>query len=950
MKNKKIMFILSCFIFLSFLYSSEFEKSYAQHTQLKNESIFKHLHWRCVGPEFQGGRISSIKGHPRNPYTLYFSAGSGNLWKTTNNGTTWQSLFDNEATFAIGDIAISQSNPEIIWIGSGEELMARSSYAGTGVYKSTDAGKTWKNMGLNDSHHIGRIVIDPHNPDIVYVAAMGHQYTFNTERGLFKTSDGGKTWEKVLYIDEKTGVVEVTLDPSDSNVVFAAAWQRDRKAWNNVECGPGSGIYKSSNGGKNWKKLTNGFPEGKYVGRIGLAIAASNPNVIYALLDNQEPQPTSPKQKTSQKTKGLEIVDLEKMSSEKFLKIDEKKLESFLRENLVPEEYTATVVKDMIVKKELTPQSLAKYLLDSYADRKLHETNIKGGEVYRSDDKGENWKKVSQEYFQDFFNTYGYSFCDIRVSPDDEDNIYILGIRMLASKDGGKTFWHIGGKKNVHVDHHALWIDPKNPDHIVNGNDGGLNFSYDRGKTWEKINNIPIAEFYTISYDMAKPYNIYGGTQDNGSLFGPSNHIPEQGVPDPWIHLGSGDGFFVFPDPKIPNIVYFEYQFGALLRKDLSTGKVKNIMPKTKIGEPSLRCNWMTPFIISKYNHLTLYFGAQKLYKSLNQGDKWYCISPDLTTNPGPEKQGDVTFGSISTISESPLQPGLIYVGTDDGNIQVTRNDGATWEKINNGLPRKWVSRVTASMYDKATVYAALTGYRDDDFNCYLYRSTDFGKSWISLKANLPNESVNVIREDPANKNILYAGTDLGAYVSIDKGNSWFSIMNNLPTSSVHDLVIHPRENELIIGTHGRGAYILDAKPIQTFMEKTSGKKAYLFDVRPVTLPVARENGEWAFEKHRNAFIYYYLDSPQDVEILISTEEEKDNKEKKKPKEKVIKKLTGTSDKGINCAIWDLTFIGGTELGTGFASFGQFVKPGTYTVRITVGKNTLTGKIEVINP
>ncbi|UCH98185.1 MAG: glycosyl hydrolase, partial [Candidatus Aminicenantes bacterium] len=386
-----------------------------------------------------------------------------------------------------------------------------------------------------------------------------------------------------------------------------------------------------------------------------------------------------------------------------------------------------------------------------------------------------------------FFSTYGYSFCDIRVSPDDENQIYILGIRMLASKDGGKTSWHIGGKKNVHVDHHAMWINPNNPDHLINGNDGGLNFSYDRGKTWQKINNIPIAEFYTISVDMAKPYNIYGGTQDNGSLFGPSDHIPEHGVPDPWKHLGGGDGFFVFVDPEDSNTVYFEYQFGALLRKNLSSGKTKNIMPKTKIGEPALRCNWMTPFIISQHNHLTLYFGAQKLFKSLNRGDTWHCISPDLTTNPGPEKQGDVTYGTITSISESRFQPGLMYVGTDDGNIQVTHNDGITWEKINTGLPRRWVSRVIASGYDKATVYAALTGYRQDDFKCYLYRSMDSGKTWTSIRSNLPDESVNVIREDPKNENILYVGTDLGIYVSIDKGNTWYSLCNNLPTTPVHD-------------------------------------------------------------------------------------------------------------------------------------------------------------------
>jgi photosystem II stability/assembly factor-like uncharacterized protein len=952
MRNNLLFLFLLCFICSGSLPSTEYKEttpalqSFAVHMQLKEQSIFKHLKWRCAGPEFQGGRISSIGGHPENPFIIYVSAGSGNLWKTINNGTTWEPIFDHESTFAIGDIAVSASDPNIIWVGTGEELMARSSYAGTGVFKSTDEGKTWQNMDLHDSHHISRIVIHPHNPDIVYVAAMGHQYTFNEERGLFKTSDGGKTWEKVLYINEKVGVTEVVLDPEDSNTVLAAAWERDRKAWNNVESGPGSGLYKSTDAGKTWEKLTNGFPDGKYVGRIGLAFAASNPNVIYALLDNHEPKPIEKKEESPKK--GLKIIHLEKMSLEEFLKIPLEELETFLRDNRVPIKYTAARIREMVIKRQLTPQMLAQYLLDAYADRKLHETNVKGGEVYRSNDKGENWEKVSQEYFEHFFSTYGYSFCDIRVSPDDENQVYILGIRMLASKDGGKTFWHIGGKKNVHVDHHAMWIDPKHPDRLINGNDGGLNFSYDRGKTWEKIENIPIAEFYAISVDMRKPYNIYGGTQDNGTLFGPSDHIPEQGVPDPWKHLDGGDGFFVFPDPEDSYTVYYQFQFGALLRKDLSTGKTKNIMPQTQIGEPALRCNWMTPFIISPHNRFTLYFGAQNLFKSLNRGDTWYCISPDLTTAPGPEKQGDVTYGTITTISESVFQPGVIYVGTDDGNIQVTHNDGVTWEKISSALPRHWVSRVIASKYDKATVYAALTGYRQDDFRCYLYRSPDFGKTWTSIRGNLPDESVNIVREDPKNENILYVGTDLGIYVSIDRGNNWYSLCNNLPTTPVHDLIVHPRDNELVIGTHGRGAFIMDVEPLQTFIEKTSHKTAHLFDTRPVNLPIPRENGEWAVEKHRDAYIYYYLEKPQEkVEIVVLEEDKNSSKDKTNKQDKVIKKLDGTNDRGINCALWDLTFEGGTELGKEFATSGQYVKPGTYTVRISVGKNILTGKIEV---
>lgn len=941
-----IIFILIPFIFsFSFLFCRDMTlehpslsplDSFSIHVRMKEESIFKGLEWIPVGPEFQGGRISSIAVHPRNPYIIYIAAGSGGLWKTSNNGTTWQSIFDNQSTFAIGAIAVSNSHPDTIWVGSGEDLMARSSYAGTGVFKSTDAGKTWKNMGLHDSHHINRVVIHPQNPDIVYIAVMGHEYTFNPERGLFKTSDGGLSWEKILYINDKTGVTDVILSPENPDTIFAAAWERDRKPWNNVESGPGSAIFKSIDCGKTWKLLSHGFPTGPYVGRIGLAASISNPNVIYALLDNQEPKPQKEEQSKQEPTSGLKIITVKQMSAEAFLNIKDEELEVFLRSNLVPAEYTAASIKKMIQSNELTPEKLGQYLLDSYADRKLHETDIKGGEVYRSNDQGETWQKMNQEYLESFFSTYGYSFCDIQVSPDDENQVYVLGIRLLASKDGGKTFYHIGGKKNVHVDHHDLWINPAHPDHLINGNDGGLNFSYDRGETWQKINNIPIAEFYTISYDMAVPFNIYGGTQDNGSLLGPSDHIPEHAVPDPWKHIGGGDGFFVAVDPDDAKTVYYEFQFGALIRKEGSAYPEKNIMPRTKIGEPPLRCNWMTPFIISHFNRFTLYFGAQKLYKSLDRGDSWYCISPDLTTSPGPQQQGDVTYGTITTISESPLQPGLIYIGTDDGNIQVTRNDGVQWQRINKGLPACWVTRVVASHYDKATVYASFSAYRQDDFHSYVFRSIDYGKTWHSIKSNLPLESINVIREDPKNKDILYIGTDLGVYVSLNCGKTWQALGSRLPTCAVHDLAIHPRDQIIIIGTHGRGAYIADAVPVQLIAGKSKDKPLIFFPIRPVYLPDYRGNGEWAQEKHRHAFFYFFLENPAKVTVTISD-----------PGKKTIKTLSADGHIGLNCILWDVTKEGGTELGTDFGSSGKYANPGKYSVELCAGDFKETNEIEV---
>lgn len=719
-------------------------ESWDYHVKLKNESIFKDLKWRAAGPAFQGGRIESITCPAGYTSTIYVGVGASNLWKSENNGTTWKPIFDNESTFAIGSVAVSKSNLDIVWVGTGEVLMARSSYAGTGVFKSVDAGQTWKNMGLHDTYHIARVLVDPVNAKVVYVAAIGHNYSYNQQRGLFKTVDGGKNWDKILYVSDKVGCVEVIMDPADNKTLYAVMWERDRKAWNNVESGPGSGVYKSTDAGRNWKVLADGLPRGEHVGRIGLAIAQSNPNVVYALVDNHTPQPDGKRRRIA-------------------------------------------------------------------------------GEVYRSDNKGRSWKKVNEDYLQ---TSVGYDFCLIRVSPDNEKQIYILGTYLLGSDDGGKTYTRNQGKiinlrphgsKVIHLDHHDLWIDPLNADRLIAGTDGGLYMSYDRGKTWLRVNNMPIAEVYALSVDMAEPYNIYIGTQDNAALYGPSTYTYADGADDPWRHVyldrwGGGDSYFTLVDPTDHNIIYYEHQFGDLRRKNLKDGSTKGIRPRSPKGKPALRRNWMTPFVISHHNPFTLYYGANMLFKSINRGDRWTCISPDLTTSPGPEKQGDVPYGTITTISESPLKAGLIYVGTDDGNVQVTRDDGISWTDIRAGLPDKWVSRVRASQHEIGTVYVSLTGYRDDDFEEYVYVSEDFGGTWKSISGNLPSESINVIAEDPRDKDILYVGTDLGIYTTLNRGKEWISLCNNLPTTPVHDLVVHPREYELVIGTHGRSVYVLDVK------------------------------------------------------------------------------------------------------------------------------------------
>jgi photosystem II stability/assembly factor-like uncharacterized protein len=725
-------------------------RSWAHHLELKNASEFKDLKWRAVGPEHQGGRIQSIASHPKQPFTIYAGVGSGNLWKTTNNGITWTPIFDNESSFAIGCVTIAPSDPELIWVGTGEVLMARSSYSGTGVFKSADGGKNWQHMGLAGTNHIGKIVIDPQNPEIVYVAAIGRNFGQNEERGLYKTTDGGKSWVKVLYVSDRAGVVDVVMSPDDHQTLFAVSWERDRKPWNNLIYGPGSAVYKSTNAGASWIRLTNGLPVGDFIGRTGLAIAPSNPNIIYAILDNQTPVPDSKKKK--------------------------------------------------------------------------------GGELYRSSDRGESWIKMHESAIPTAINS---DYCIVQVSPDNENEIYLLGNKLIRSIDGGRTYTPTGETilhllphdiRVMHLDMHAMWIDPAQPNRLILGNDGGLYTSYDRGMNWLHLNNIPIGEFYAVSVDNAIPYNIYGGTQDNAALYGPSDHdaadrLTQYGIATTWKNVyldqwGGGDSYFTEPDPTDSDVIYYEHQFGEIIRKNMKTGEGVGIKPEAGENEPPLRFNWMTPYLISNYDPRTLYFATQKLFKSTDRGDHWISISPDLTTNPGPEKQGNVPYGTITSVSESPIRKGLLYVGTDDGNIHVTSDDGQNWTKIDQNLPEKWVTRVRASRHHVATVYACLTGYREDDFETYLYVSDDYGKSWKSLKGNLPAESVNVIVEDPRSPDILYIGTDLGVYVTRNKGKGWISLCNNLPTSAVSDLALQPRDLELVAGTHGRSIFILSIKNI----------------------------------------------------------------------------------------------------------------------------------------
>ncbi len=875
-KTKFAILILVVFSLALFSYSSKDEllmkkinknptpaevrlKSFEKFLKMKEDSIFKDLEWKLVGPYWISGRVTDIAVSHKNHYKFYVAAASGGVWLTENNGQTFKPIFDNVAPMiTIGDIAVSPKDDNVLWVGTGENNSSRSSYSGTGIYKTEDGGKTWKHMGLSETHHIGRIVIDPENPDIVYVAAIGHLYTRNPERGVYKTEDGGKTWKKVLFVDDNTGAIDIVMDPENSSILYAAMWERERRAWNFVESGDGSGIYKTEDGGRTWKKLKGGFPQGKYVGRIGLDICRANPNIIYAVLDNQEPQESK---KKSKKKTGLTASDIKNMSKEEFLKLSDKELKEFARNYGLPKEYTADKLKKLVKEGKITPKMIAEYVIDE--ERALFETQIKGAQVWRSDDGGKTWKKMNKKRIGYLFHTYGYYFGQIRVNPKNCNQIYVLGVPLLKSNDGGKTFINIIAK-DLHVDHHALWIDPENPMHLIDGNDGGVNISYDGGKNWDKIKTLPISQFYTINYDYRKPYRICGGLQDNGVVCGVNNF--KYGDSHPWVTIIGGDGGYVWFDPENPDIVYTEYQFGYIFRINIKTKEMKKIRPYSKIGEEKLRFNWQTPFFISKYNNKILYLGANRVFKSYNGGDNWFPISGDLTTNP---PQGDVPYGTITTISESPIKPGLLYVGTDDGLVWVTKNDGATWEKIVNGLPSgKWVSRIVASKYKLSRVYITLNGYRDDDFRTYIFVSENYGKEWKSIKSNLPDEPVNVLREDPFKENIIYTGTDRGVYVSLNRGKYWYSLLNNLPNAPVHDLRINPSTRELIIGTHGRSAFKLNVSLVEKVTPEILKKDFYVFK------PDKKINFEFShytmgFSQKKDFIVNVYTPEIREVKVEI---------------------------------------------------------------------------------
>lgn len=907
--------------------AQERSQSIHHRQQMRLHSVFKEYPVRNVGPVVMSGRVTDIAVLSDNPRKFYVGYASGGVFKTTNSGNTMKPIFDYQGTLTIGDIAISRADESILWVGTGENNSSRSSYSGTGIYKSTDGGKSWQFMGLRGSQHIGAIVTHPTNPDVAWVGSLGPLYSMNDVRGVYKTTDGGETWTKTLTPPDSTGVIELLIHPENPDVLWAATWQRFRQAWNFWESGEGSAIYKSTDGGETWHKSMNGFPDGKFVGRIGIDVSDSNPDVLYAYLDNQKVTKTKKEVDEDELTQ----TDFIEMSREDFLELDDKRLNQFLRNNNFQERYTAITVKADIREGKYEPKALAKYLGD--ANEALFETSIKGAQVYRSEDGGESWQKVNSYELEDLIYSYGYYFGEVRISPANPDVVYIMGVPALKSTDGGKTWKPIAENQDVHVDHQAMWIDPDDPQHLLLGNDGGLYESHDGGKNFIHHNVASVGQFYSVAVDMEKPYNIYGGLQDNGVFTGSS-----QGSPDDeeyWERLFGGDGMHVAVHPGNSDLVYTGYQYGNYFRINRAESKYVRITPKHDLGEEPYRWNWNSPLEMSNHNPNILYLGSQKVLRSMDRGETWTPISPDLTKDLW---NGNVPYSTLTTISESPLDFSVIWVGTDDGNIQVTSDGGKTWNLVSEDLPeRRWVSEVFASPHDVFTAYVSLNGYRYDEFKTYIYKTTDFGKTWASVKGNLPNDVANVIAQDPVNPDILYAGLDHGTYVSFNDGSKWF-LVNGIPNVSSYDMVVHPRALDLVVGTHGRSVFVMDVEPLHAiaknwnemilalksdnirFSDRWGERRA---PYRPVIEPEAK-------------WLYWVGDEDVQDETISIIIKDKDGE--------TVKKLTDEANYGFNTFKWNLLVEKAKE-----DNPGTYLGAGTYTITYKINGSSDETTFKIIS-
>ena len=872
--------------------ANEIETALNQKDALTKNSIVKNIEFTNIGPTVMSGRVVDIDVNPNNTTEFYVGYASGGLWYTNNNGTTFSPIMDNAPTQNVGDIAVDWKNGTI-WVGTGESNSSRSSYAGIGILKSTDKGKTWQHVGLSDSQHIGRIIINKNNPNEVVVGVIGHLYSKNKQRGIYKTTNGGKTWENTLFINDMTGIIDISVSPKNSKIMYAASWERIRKAWDFDGDGNGSAIYKSTNGGSSWTKMTtkgNGFPVGTGVGRIGLA--AFDDTVVYAFLDNQFRRPATPKKPGS----GLQKDDFKTMSVSDFIKLDNKELNNYLRNNRFDRKDTATSVKASVKNGTVKPSHLATYIED--ANSMLFNSPVIGAELYKSTNGGTSWKKTHKGYLDGVYSSYGYYFGIMGVSQINQNKVYIGGVPLLKSNDGGKTFENIGGP-NVHSDHQALWVNPTKNGHVVNGNDGGINITFDDGKNWSKHNSHAVGQFYAINVDNKKPYNVYGGLQDNGVWYGPSDYRFSRGWEGsgdyPYKRIGGGDGMQVQIDSRDNETVYSGSQFGYYFRLNLKTGKRISIHPKHQLGDSPYRYNWQTPILLSPHNQDILYMGANKLLRSMDQGATFDVISEDLTTGG---KKGNVPYGTLATISESPFQFGLIYTGSDDGLIHITKDGGNSWTNITGNLPKDlWVSRVIASKFKKERVYATLNGYRSDDFTSYVYMSENYGQTWNNIGSKIPNSAVNVIKEDSKNEKLLFVGTDNGLYASFNLGNSWHPFSNGFPNVAVHDLAIQERENDLVVGTHGRSIYKTNISRLQNF-DAYSSKKTHLFEIASLRSS-ARWGSSWsqfsAASTPQSTFDVF-SNKATNATITISI------------KNIVVNTMSVKLDKGFNAITYDVSF------------------------------------------
>ena len=852
--------------------------------------------FRNIGPFRTSAWITEI-AVPETPlhdhlYTIYAASRSGGLWKTSNNGITWEPISDSVEVGAVGAVALSRSNPEIVWMGTGANDLARSSYSGKGVYKSIDGGASWEGPFLTDSHHIARIVVHPTDPDTVWVAAIGHLFSSNEERGVFRTRDGGETWEKVLYVDTGTGAIDLVINRESPDILYAAMYERHRMPWQLVLGGPGSGVYRSDDGGTTWEKL-DGLPSGN-VGRIGLDINPGNPSLLHAVVENLNPRGA-----------------------------------------------------DMPVRRDAcSPPGGG----GGRGGGRSAVGGPIGNEVYRSTDGGRTWVKTHSHEIDVAGSKAPYSFNQIRTNPADPSHIIVNSDSMYESRDGGAT-WTCNFFRGVFGDFRTMWWDEQDPQRIMLGSDGGVNVSYDGGRTADYHLNIPIGEVYAIGVDMDDPYNVYAGLQDHDSWKGPSNAPSGMITLEDWTTVGTGDGMYNQIDPTDSRWVYNTYQAGGHARFDQDLAQQTRIPPPTPPGVERLIFNWVTPIVLSPHDPQTVYAGAQMMFRSIDRGNTWENMSPDLTT-ADPERcglgSGYVPYCSITTISESPLEPGVIWAGTDDGKLQLSRDRGATWTDLTGildaagGPADRWVSRVFASPHGAGTAFVSKNGFRNDDFRPFLFKTTDFGATWQRLDADLPDSPLNVVVQDRDNADLLIVGNDLGVWVSIDAGGSWERLRANLPTVPVHDLTIHPRESDLVLGTYGRGIFIGDITALRQLTPAVLAEDFHLFEIEPRPFYGFRALGNY------HLFGHAYIEVPNEPDALVisywlrdappggATVTVEGNSGEQ------IARLEGPSEAGLNRVLWNMR-PGSGGGGGGRGGFGGGrgggppLDPGSYRITVEVG-------------